>query len=130
MIQTQAISPFTGLRVLVVDDEYLVAAYIETLLEDLGCEVVGPVATIAEGLAIVRTERLDGALLDANLNGDSSAPIAAELRAGSIPFVVVTGYGRLKLENDTLSSAPRLIKPFDISEFENMVAATFLVHQA
>lgn len=123
---TQANSPFTGLRILVVEDEYLVAEYVETLLEDLGCQVLGPVPTVEEGLTILRTEPLDGALLDANLNGDSSAPLAAELHAKSIPFVVVTGYGRLKLETDTLSNAPRLTKPFNTIEFEEMLALTFL----
>lgn len=125
-MQTQATSPFTGLRILVVEDEYLVAEYVETLLEDLGCQVLGPVPTVEEGLTIVRTELLDGALLDANLNGDSSAPLAAELRAKSIPFIVVTGYGRLKLETDTLGKAPRLTKPFNTVEFEEMLALIFL----
>ena len=73
-------------RILVVEDEYLIADDIAMTLEDLGYDVVGPVST----LAAVRTEALDAALLDANLDGVSSAAIAAELNAHTVPFVVVT----------------------------------------
>ncbi|CAN5275149.1 hypothetical protein BH10PSE6_BH10PSE6_19550 [soil metagenome] len=113
----------SGRRVLVVDDEFFVAVHIETLLEDFGCEVVGPVATIEEALALVGSEKLDGALLDANLNGISSAPIAAELRDRAIPFLVITGYGQLALADAALNSAPRLSKPFDTAGLEKALAA-------
>jgi hypothetical protein len=55
-------------------------------LEDFGCDVVGPVGTIEEALAILNNGGLDGALLDANLNGESSSPIAAALRKASVPL--------------------------------------------
>jgi len=123
-------SPVAGLRVLVVEDEYYIALNISGSLEDLGCDVLGPVATIEEALAIVRSERLDGVLLDANLKGVSSTPVATELRARVIPFIVVTGYGRLELEPGVLNAAPRLGKPFDVSELKKLVAATFLARRA
>lgn len=119
-------SPLAGLRVLVVDDDFMVAIYIESLLEDIGCKVVGPIGTIGEAIAIVQTEQLDGALLDANLHGHSSEPIAVELIACSIPFVLVTGYGRLALQSDVLNNAPRLSKPFSTNEFNKILATTFL----
>lgn len=115
-----------GLRLLVVEDEWMVAEHIAILLENAGCDVAGPVATIEEAIRIVQTERLDGALLDANLDDDSSAPIAAALHAGSVPFVVVTGYGRLDLATDTLNGAPRLTKPFTAGDFQKTLAAAFL----
>ena len=115
----------SGLRLLVVEDEYMVAVHIEMLLEDYGCEVVGPVATVNKALELVQAGHLDGALLDANLNGVSSAPIAEALDAGSVPFVVVTGYGRLDLAADALSAAPRLGKPFNNAEFEKTLVAAF-----
>ncbi|HVA14996.1 MAG TPA: response regulator [Stellaceae bacterium] len=121
-----AASRLTGLRILVVDDEYLVAEYILAVLEGFGCDVVGPVATIEEALALVRSERLDGVLLDANLNGKSSTPVAAALVAKATPFIVVTGYGQMKLATDALNGAPRLTKPFHLSELEKVLAATFL----
>lgn len=114
-----------GLRLLVVEDEYMVATHIEMLLENCGCEVVGPVATLSKALELVEAGHIDGALLDANLNGVSSAPIADALDAGSVPFVVVTGYGQLDLATETLSAAPRLGKPFNNAEFEKTLIAAF-----
>lgn len=124
-MQPSTPSPLGGLRVLVVEDEYMVADHIGMLLEDLGCEVAGYAATVAEALDLVRGEQLDGVLLDGNLNGESSGPVAIELRARSIPFVVATGYGQLELNADALNGAPRLGKPFSNVEFERTLVAAF-----
>ena len=124
-MQPQPPSPLTGLRVLVVEDEYMVADHLGMMLEDLGCEVAGFAATVAEALDLVRSEQLDGVLLDGNLNGDSSGPVAIELRARSIPFVVATGYGQLELNAEALNGAPRLAKPFSNIEFERTLVAAF-----
>ena len=125
-MQPQPPSPLTGLRVLVVEDEYMVADHLGMMLEDLGCEVAGFAATVAEALDLVRSEQLDGVLLDGNLNGDSSGPVAIELRARSIPFVVATGYGQLELNAEALNGAPRLAKPFSNVEFERTLVAAFV----
>jgi len=122
-----ASSRLSGLRLLVVEDEWMVAEHIVMLLEDFGCIVAGPVATVAEALAIVADQALDGVLLDANLNGESSAPIAAALDARAIPFVVVTGYGRLGLPTHVMNAAPRLTKPFSTVDLETILIAAFLV---
>lgn len=61
-----------------------------------------------------------------NLNGDSSGPVAIELRARSIPFVVATGYGQLELDAEPLNGTPRLAKPFSNVEFERTLVAAFL----
>lgn len=119
-------SEMAGRRILVVEDEYLIAVNIEGSLEDLGCSVFGPVATIEDALAILGREPLDGVLLDANLKGVSSTPIAEELLARAIPFIVVSGYGRLELEAGALNAAPRLGKPFDERELEKAMVAAFL----
>lgn len=118
-------SPLGGLRVLVVEDEYMVADYISMVLEDFGCDTVGPVGTIEQALAAVDDGGLDGALLDANLNGVSSAPIAVALQAASIPFVVATGYGALEL-GEALNRAPRISKPFSETELKAMITTAFL----
>jgi len=120
-----ASSALAGLRLLVVEDEYMVADHIVILLEEFGCDVAGPVATIEGALAAVDDGGLDGALLDANLKGISSAPIAAALHAASVPFVVVTGYGARGLAEDTLDRAPRLTKPFKAAELEAILIAEF-----
>jgi len=125
-MESETPSAVVGLRILVVEDEYLIAVDIETSLENMGCQLLGPVATIEEALAIVRSERLDGVLLDANLKGISSSPVAVELLARAIPFIVVTGYGHLELEPDVLNTAPRLGKPFDERGLEKALLATFL----
>jgi len=122
---TFGIPELAGLRLLVVEDEFMVAEHIGMLLEDFGCDVAGPVGTIEEALETVKGGGLDGALLDANLNGDSSAPIAAALRAASVPFVVVTGYGARELADDALNGAPRLNKPFSTADLEATLIAAF-----
>ncbi len=117
------ISALDGLRVLVVEDEYMVADYISMLLEDFGCAVIGPVGTVEEALAAVKAGGLDVALLDANLSGDSSAPIAVALNAASVPFVVATGYGALDLPDEALNRAPRIGKPFSETELNATLVA-------
>jgi CheY-like chemotaxis protein len=112
----------SGLRVLVVEDEFLVAEHISFTLENLGYEVVGPVPTVDAAIALIGSEAPDCALLDANLGGKSSAPIAAELVARSIPFVVVTGYGHFKLATAALEAAPRISKPFSTDDLAAKLA--------
>lgn len=126
MTQPKPVSRLAGLRVLVVEDEYMVADHIGMMLEDLGCEVAGIVSTVDEALERVRGEPLDGVLLDGNLNGVSSAAVAIELHARSIPFVVATGYAQLGLDAEVLNGAPRLAKPFVVSEFETTLVSAFL----
>jgi DNA-binding response OmpR family regulator len=118
-------SSAAGLRILVVEDEYLVAEHIASTLEDMGYEVVGPVPTIEEAMALIGSEALDCVLLDVNLDGKSSAPIAAALAARSICFVVVTAYGDLKLADAGLDSAPRLAKPFSAQDLAATLAGAF-----
>ena len=114
---------------LVVEDEWMVADHIGMLLEDIGCEIVGPAATIEDALALLQTERIDGALLDANLNGISSAPVAAALCVARVPFIVVTGYGNLELPTNEMNAAPRLTKPFNAANFEDMISRTLATAQ-
>ncbi|GAO39538.1 putative two-component response regulator [Sphingomonas changbaiensis NBRC 104936] len=109
-------------RVLVVEDEFLIADHLAMTLEDLGYDVVGPVSTIDEALAVIRDQALDAALLDANLDGVSSAAIAKELSARAVPFVVVTGYGGLPLESAILDDAPRVAKPLVASKLAGALA--------
>jgi DNA-binding response OmpR family regulator len=116
--------PLSGVRLLVVDDEFLVAVHLEMLLDDFGSEVAGVASTVERALELVRTERLDGVLLDCNLNGESSAPVATELKSRSTPFVLVTGYGGLDLDI-AFNGAPRLSKPFVAHTFEATLAAVF-----
>jgi CheY-like chemotaxis protein len=87
-------SDLQGLRVLVVEDEPVVAMYLEDLLEALGCETVGPASRLADGLVLAEAGGFDVAILDINLGGERSTPIAESLRARGVPLAFASGYGR------------------------------------
>jgi DNA-binding NtrC family response regulator len=82
----------SGCRVLVVEDEVMVSWALEDMLAGLGCEVVGPAARVNQGLELVAAGCIDAAVLDVNLNGQKSYPIADALTARGVPFVFSTGY--------------------------------------
>ncbi|MFH5926627.1 response regulator [Roseomonas xinghualingensis] len=100
-----------GRRVLVVEDETLVAMLVEDTLADAGVIVLGPVATVAESLALLEKERPDLAVLDMNLAGETSEPVAEALMRLSVPFVIASGYGAAGLPQ-MLASVPVLAKPY------------------
>ncbi|WP_296600652.1 response regulator [Phenylobacterium sp.] len=105
-----------GRRILVVDDEPLVAMLIEDLLRDEGVEVVGPASSLAQALELAGDPGLDGALLDVNLAGEFVYPVAEILRARDVPFAFVTGYGRAGLDPD-FADAPVMPKPVPLVGF-------------
>jgi two-component sensor histidine kinase/DNA-binding response OmpR family regulator len=80
-------------RVLLVEDETLIAMMMEGLLRDLELEVVGPFGTVHDALEAIRHEAIDAAILDVNLGGEMAYPIAQLLQAKKVPFVFMTGYG-------------------------------------
>ncbi len=81
-----------GLRILVVEDEFLLALEVEAALTSFGCAVTGPFAKLAKALDAARRTQLDGAVLDINLNGEMVYPLAEYLDLAGIPFVFLTGY--------------------------------------
>jgi DNA-binding response OmpR family regulator len=113
-----------GLRVLVVEDSFLIADLITEELQDAGCSVVGPASRVKEGLALANAEPLDGALLDVNLAGEFCFPIAEALAAKGVPFVFLTGYGDAGLPS-AFRQMPRLEKPFDTGELMKLVGGNF-----
>ena len=82
-----------GARVLVVEGEFVIAVDHQVLLWRFGCEVLGPMASAAEVLVLLRHERPDAALLDVGLADGQAVPVAEALRAAGVPFVLVTGRG-------------------------------------
>lgn len=100
-----------GLRVLVVEDEMMVSMLIEDMLGDLGCHVVGPAARLEEALTLAQNAELDCAVLDVNLGGQSTFPVADLLREKGAPFAFATGYGDAGLR-DVDRASPVLQKPF------------------
>lgn len=102
----------SGRRVLVIEDESLVAMLLETILEDLGCTVIGPVSNIDDGLIAAQgTEGLDVGLLDVNVAGREVFPVAEALIARNIPVVFSTGYGESGLPPHW-RGRPTIQKPF------------------
>ncbi|MGI4767627.1 MAG: sensor histidine kinase [Janthinobacterium lividum] len=106
-----ATNGLSGRRILVVEDEVMVSWLLEDMLGQLGCRVLGPAARVDQALAIIDDEEIDAAILDVNLNGEKSYPIADALTAGGVPFVFSTGYGRKGLQ-DRYANVPMLQKPY------------------
>ncbi len=117
-----AAGALSGLRVFVVEDEAPVAMLVETMLDDLGCDVVLSAASVAEALEFVRRGGFDVALLDVNLGGEKVFPVADELRRLGAPFVFSSGYGAGGLRPD-LADAPIIQKPYRLSDLEAALAA-------
>ncbi len=86
-------STLAGLRVLIVEDEPIVAMMLEDMLVELSCVVVGVASTLAQGLALAGIGDFDAAVLDININGERSDPIAATLDRAGLPYIFATGYG-------------------------------------
>jgi DNA-binding response OmpR family regulator len=98
-------------RILVVEDEFLIALDIAGVLEQAGLHVIGPHGTIADALKAIEGEEVHGALLDANLAGEPVGTIADALKVRRIPFAFVSGYGRDHLPPQH-RTAPLIKKPF------------------
>jgi CheY-like chemotaxis protein len=97
-------------KVLLVEDEGLVAMTMEDMLEDLGCDVVGSFGSVAAALDWLAGEpELDGALLDVNLGGEMVFPVADVLIARGVPIIFATGYGASP--DDRYASTPVAAKP-------------------
>ncbi|MGD9693314.1 MAG: response regulator [Phycisphaerales bacterium] len=105
-----------GLRVLIVEDDFLTARWLAAHLEEWGCSVVGPASSAEEGERIVETKPLDAALLDVNLRGIHSGSIADALDKRGVPFLFVTGYASPRILPNHLLARPRLYKPLDERE--------------
>ena len=114
-----------GLRVLIVEDNLLLAEVTKILLEDSGCQVVGPAGWLQRGLDLAGQEPLDGAILDINLHGEMSFPIAEVLHTRGVPFVFVTGYEDRSIVPLAYRAAPRLDKPVADERLIEVMVATF-----
>jgi CheY-like chemotaxis protein len=105
----------TGRRILVVEDEMLLMMNIETMLQDLGCTAISPAANVADAFALLEERGFDAAMLDVNLDGETSYPVADALVARGTPFLFATGYADHGERTDLLGR-PMLRKPYLASE--------------
>ncbi len=118
-------SALAGLRILVVEDMFLVALDLTDQLADWGCAVVGPAAHVTAALELIADAELDGALLDVNLDGNPSFPIAAALSARGVPFIFLTGYDGKMAFPPEFGSIPKLSKPASAGELVRSITAHF-----
>ncbi len=121
-------SQLTGARILVLEDEVLVAMMIEDMLQELGCQVVGPFARMDEALErIAASGGIDLAVLDVNVAGQASYPVAEALAKTETPFIFSTGYDAEGLP-EIWRSRPSLRKPFMLGELERVLHQVLGAH--
>jgi DNA-binding response OmpR family regulator len=115
--------PLQGLRVLVVEDEALVAMLIEQYLIEFGCVVACSVRSISNGLESLGESRVGAAVLDVNVGGESVSPIAQALEEREIPFIFASGYGARGVD-PRWTNRPVLEKPFAAQELRAALLAS------
>ena len=103
-----------GLRILVVEDSFLLADDLCFQLEQMRCEIVGPTGQLAEAKELAREGEIDGAFLDVDLGAEGkSFPVARILAERAVPFVFLTGYDIDMAFPAAFQSVPRILKPFE-----------------
>jgi CheY-like chemotaxis protein len=121
-----ASSPLRDCRILVVEDEYLIAMNLADALESAGSVVVGPVPSVDKAMQTIDSEsRIDAAVVDVNLGGVMAYPVADALLARKIPFVFTSGYE----DSDLRSRYPQVkncLKPYRFPEMERSLANALL----
>jgi CheY-like chemotaxis protein len=116
MTDSAAKGALASRRILVVEDEYFLADDMAQVLAGLGAEVLGPVSTREQALALLSSdERIDVAVLDINLRGQTVFPVADALTERGIPFVFTTGYSKASLP-PAYRQVPHWEKPFNPNE--------------
>lgn len=115
--------PLSGRRVLLVEDEAIIALDLAALLTELGADVVGPARSVANALELLNGRKLDCAVLDINLDGEPVYPVARILKARHIPFAFVTAYDGEKVDAE-FRDCPVLQKPVDFQELVHAILHT------
>jgi DNA-binding response OmpR family regulator len=112
---THDIRPLAGYRVLLVEDNFNIARALARALEMHGAEIVGPVGTVKDAMArIGNGEHIDGALLDINLQGESSYPVVEALQSKAVRVIFLTGYDETSIPSG-YRGVPCLQKPVNIA---------------
>lgn len=117
---TKDVNELANRTILIVEDEALVAMMIVQMIEELGCEAEGPVATIEAALSAIGSTRADAAIVDVNLLGHDSAPVVAALQARGIPLVIATGS-----DTNRHTGIPQVSKPFFVEELRAALIKAF-----
>jgi CheY-like chemotaxis protein len=118
----QQAKPLQDLRILVVEDESLVAMLIEEYLTDFGCAPTCSVSRVGKALKALKNTEVDAAVLDVNIAGESVVPIAEALEQRGVPFIFASGYGRSGVD-ERWAGRPVLQKPFSAKELHAALIA-------
>jgi CheY-like chemotaxis protein len=108
-------------KVLVVEDEMMIAMLIEDMLDEFGCKLVGPATNVPRALELIGKEQVEVAVLDLNLDGKDTYAIADALRQKNVPFIFATGYGSTGMRPE-YGDRPVLQKPFQAKDLETALA--------
>jgi CheY-like chemotaxis protein len=122
-------SGLNGRRVLIVEDEMLVSMLVEDILMDFGCTVVGTAARLKDAIEMAQSSEIDVALLDINLGGNRSFPVADILAERGVPFVFASGYGEQALEPPH-QHRPVIQKPFSPDAIGNILLSCLTTTEA
>jgi two-component SAPR family response regulator len=120
--------PLAARRVLVVEDNYFIADDVCNTLKTAGAEVVGPASTTAEAIRLLDDGSVNAAVLDVNLEGEMSYPVAAELERLAIPFIFASGYDDWAVPKEW-QHIPRLEKPYSLRALPQAVAGLFVADE-
>lgn len=108
------------MRILIVEDEMTIALLMEDMVADLGHEVVGLAMRLPQALSMAEQEEIDFAILDVNLDGRMSFPVADILQRRGVPFIFATGYGSAGLEAPYKGQVV-IKKPFMLNDLKNAI---------
>ena len=114
----------TAKRILIVEDEWLIAEFLSALLEEIGYESVGPAPSVERALAVLSQEPPDAAILDVMLGREKSYPVAEALAARSIPFMFTTGYLNSELP-EKFVARPVVSKPVEAGRLQQVLDGLF-----
>lgn len=114
------------MKILVLEDDVLLAMDVEDYLTEQGITVVGPFGRVPEALKAIEAGELDAAILDLNLNGELSFPVIDVLREQGIPFIVCSGYAELPELKAKLGGLPLLAKPWSPQKLQKLMEQHFM----
>ena len=118
-----------GRNILVVEDEMLILLKIEDMLADLGCKSVSAASSVEQALALIDAQAFDVAMVDVNLDGSKSYPVADALDARGVPFIFSTGYSGESLD-EGYRDRPVLGKPYRDAELAEALTGLLRPHSA
>ena len=113
-----------GRRIMVVEDDFLIAMEVQDLLTELGAEVVGPFGRLTPAVDAATREQLHGAFLDVQLEGETIEEVAELLVARGVPVLLATGYEKAQLA-PSLQHLPRVRKPYNEKELRGVLERAY-----